>query len=316
MRFSVIIPLYNKAPYVRNALESVIGQSFMDFELIVVDDGSSDESYDIAFSVLKTSNIRYQIIHQQNAGVSVARNNGVFASMGDYLCFLDADDWWDPAFLEKMDSLIRSYPDAGIYGTNYYYVKKGRKRICITKAETGYINYCQVYADTLAMPLTSISVSIPRAVFVEMKGFRPNLRFGEDFNLWIRIALKYKVAFLKEPLAFYFQDSNPEWRGIGHLVDPKYHMLWSLGDLSEYEIVNPDYKHLVDILRTSALLQYHLSKKYRPFAAVELKKVDWSLQSKRVQRLYRMPIFVLIIRRELLFWGSKAKQLLMKLGIL
>ena len=126
MRFSIIIPLYNKAPYIQKALESVFAQTFQDFELIVVDDGSKDSSYETAKSILARAKVNYQLIHQENTGVSTARDNGVAASHGDYLCFLDADDWWAPTFLEKMDCLIRDYPDAGIYGTNYYYVKNGR----------------------------------------------------------------------------------------------------------------------------------------------------------------------------------------------
>ena len=119
MRFSVVIPLYNKAPYVKKALESVFAQTFRDFELIVVDDGSTDDSLNVAKEVLDASGIYHQLIHQDNAGVSTARNNGVASSNGDYICFLDADDWWAPNFLERMDWLIKEYPEAGIYGVNY-----------------------------------------------------------------------------------------------------------------------------------------------------------------------------------------------------
>jgi len=101
MRFSVIIPLYNKAPYIEKALQSVLEQTFDDFEVIVVDDGSSDDSYSIAKSVLEASEKPFKLIHQENAGVSTARNNGVAASHGEFICFLDGDDWWAPTFLER-----------------------------------------------------------------------------------------------------------------------------------------------------------------------------------------------------------------------
>ena len=117
MRFSVIIPLYNRGLYISKALASVLEQSFRDFELIVVDDGSTDDSFQIAQSVLKNADVQHQLIHQENAGVGTTRNNGVLAASGDYICFLDADDWWAPSFLERMDWLIHEYPDAGIYGT-------------------------------------------------------------------------------------------------------------------------------------------------------------------------------------------------------
>lgn len=308
MRFSVIIPLYNKAPYVRKALESVLGQTFRDFELIIVDDGSTDDSYTAAKSALEGVEIQYQLIHQNNAGVSTARNNGVTASNGDYLCFLDADDWWAPTFLEKMDGLIRDYPDAGIYGMNYYYVKNGKERVCVTGAETGYIDYCKVYAEKLSMPLWTGAVSLPRHIFDEMGGFKAHLRLGEDFDLWIRIALKYKVAFLNEPQSYYYQDSDATWRLVGKLHNPKTHMLWNLDYLSEEERLNPDYKQLIDNLRTYSLMPYYLSKEYRADAKKELEKVDWERQPGRVRRLYKMPIPCLKTRRTVLSLGSRIKQ--------
>ena len=312
MRFSVIIPVYNKGPYIKKALESVMGQSFRDFELVVVDDGSADDSYDVAKSVLDDSKVKYQLLQQKNAGVSTARNNGVAASCGDYLCFLDADDWWESSFLEKMDQFIRDYPEAGIYGTNYYYVKNGRSRVFVSGVETGYINYCQSYAQTLRMPFCVGAVCVSRQVFDGMGGFRPHLKLGEDFDLWIKIVLKYKVAYLNEPLLYYYQDSDANWRGVGHLTDPKYHMLWNLDYLSDEEKTNPDYKQLIDNLRTYSLLPYYLSSQYRDVAKKELDKVDWDNQPAKIRRLYRLPIPFLRLRRQVLKWGSNIKQWLIK----
>lgn len=311
MRFSVVIPLYNKAPYIKKALQSVIGQSFRDFELIVVDDGSSDDSLIVAEETLKGSGTHYHLIHQDNAGVGTARNNGVAASHGDYICFLDADDWWAQDFLQKMDWLIKDYPDAGIYGTNYYIISRGKQRIALHIPNTGYINYCDCYRR-LQMPLTSISVAIPRSVLQETGGFKSHLKLGEDFDLWIRIALKAKVAYLDEPLAYYFQDSDPVWRGTGHLIDPQYHMLWNLGYLEAEEKTNPDYKRLIDELRTYGLMPYLLSPKYRDKAKRELVKVDWAKQSRKNRFLYHCPVFFLRSRRTILRWGSKVKQWIIK----
>ena len=312
MRFSVVIPLYNKGPYIRKALESVYDQSFKDFELIVVDDGSSDNSFFVAKESLKDCSVKYKLLHQDNSGVSIARNNGVAASQGEYICFLDADDWWASTFLERIDWLIREYPDAGIYGTNYYYVKNNKQIVCVSNTETGYIDYCKVYYEQFAMPLTSISVAINRVIFNEFGGFRPTLKLGEDFDLWIRIALKYKVAFLNEALAFYYQDSAPEWRGIRQMQKPKCHMLWNLDYLSEEERRNPDYKRLIDRLRTYSLLPYYLTKEHRKAARAELDKVDWSSQSKIIRTLYSTPIPILKCRMALLKLGSRIKQTIIK----
>ena len=277
-----------------------------------MDDGSTDDSFKVAQYILKDADVKHQLIRQENAGVSTARNNGVMAASGDYICFLDADDWWAPSFLERMNWLIHEYPDAGIYGMNYYVVKNGRQRICVTTAQTGYINYCRTYAEKLQMPLWTGAVSIPRPVFCETGGFKPHLKLGEDFDLWIRIALSHKVAFLDEPLAYYFQDSDPVWRGTGHLTDPKVNMLWNLDYLSEEEKKNPDYKQLIDNLRTYSLLPYYLSDRYRKDAKQELAKVDWKKQPRKARSLYRYPVWLLKLRRRFLKTGSKIKQRLIR----
>ena len=195
---------------------------------------------------------------------------------------------------------------------NYYYVKNGQQRICVTTAKTGYINYCRTYSEKLQMPLTSISVAIPKVVFQSSGGFKPHLKLGEDFDLWIRISMTQKVVFLDEPLAYYFQDSNPTWRGTGHLIDPQAHMLWNLDYLSEEEKKNPDYKRLIDNLRTYSLLPYYLSDKYRAYAKQELAKVDWRKQPRQTRQLYKLPVWFLKFRRQFLKTGSRIKQRLIK----
>ncbi len=314
MRFSVIIPLYDKAPYVAKAIQSVLAQVFTDFELVIIDDGSKDDSAVIAEKNIENhSNCR--LIRQENAGVSMARNNGVAASHGDYLCFLDADDWWEPAFLEEMSKLIEEFPDAGIYGTSYTIVNETKHKTRVAPIgvdsgfEKGYINYCQVYAKTLAMPLTSISVAIPRIVFDEMKGFPQGIKLGEDFLLWIHIALKYKVVFLNKPLAFYNQDVDVANRGTNHLHRPEEHMLWNLDDLESVEHEDKDYKQLVDNLRVYSLMPYFLSEQYHVLAQLELAKVDWSKQNVKWKKIYNLPVGILKIRSKMWKVGALMKHL-------
>lgn len=319
IRFSVIIPLYNKAPYVAKTLQSVFDQTFTDWELIVVNDGSTDNSLQVATEVVEGVSERFpegklNIISQNNSGVSVARNNGVAASHGEYVCFLDADDWWETTFLEEMDKLISEFPDAGIYGTGYNIINETRHKTRVAPIgvdenfEKGYINYCKVYAKTLCMPLTSITVAIRRAVFDEMQGFKPNLKLGEDFELWIRIALKYKVSFLNKALANYNQDVDAANRGTHHLHAPENHMLWNLDYLEEEEKKNSDYKQLIDKLRTYGLLNYYISQAYHDAAQQELSKVDWKRQPPFCVKLYRKPVFYLRLRQRVLTYGSKLKH--------
>lgn len=312
--FSVIIPLYNKAPYVRKTVESILCQTFTDYELIIIDNGSNDGSSEI---VAGFTDSRIRIIRlEENIGVSNARNKGVSLSTAPYITFLDADDWWEPTFLEEMAGLIERHPGAGIYGTGYYIIKNSKERVAPIGVEEGFtegeINYCHVYAKTLCMPLTSITVAMPRAIFDETGGFKPHLKLGEDFDLWIRIALKHKVVFLNKPLSNYNQDVDVTYRGTHHLRAPKEHMLWNLGYLEPNEKANPDYKQLIDNLRTYGLLPYLLTKQYRLAARQELAKVDWTRQPIATRRLYRMPSIYLKSRMYFFKLGSMVKQFLIK----
>ena len=224
MKFSVIIPLYNKAPYVRKALESVCAQTYRDYELIVINDGSTDNSAVVADEYLKaTDGIDYQIISQQNAGVSAARNNGVAQASGDYIAFLDADDWWEPTYLEKMAQLIEDYPEAGLYACNYVYYKPGKTHVALD-IPTGYINYPKAYYESLAMPVWTGAAMISRKVFDENGGFPVGIKLGEDFLLWAKIALRYPVVFLNEPLAWYNNDVPATLRATRNLHAPEHHI--------------------------------------------------------------------------------------------
>lgn len=299
MMFSIIIPLYNKEAYVTKALESVLAQTFRDFELIVVDDGSGDRSREMAEAVLLKATIPYQILCQENAGVSVARNNGVAASKGDYLCFLDADDWWSQTFLEEMAGLISEYPDAGLYGTGYTIVNETKRKTRVAPVgvedgfEKGYINYFQVYAKTLCMPVTSITACIPKRDFERVGGFPEGITLGEDFLLWTQIAKDHKVAFLNNPLANYNQDVNGTSRAVGQLHTPSRHMLWNLHRFSDMESSNPDYKRLIDRIRAYGLWSYWLSPQYHSLAEEELEKVDKCNLDKYWKTVYRFPAWIM-----------------------
>jgi len=316
MRFSIIVPVFNKAESVRDTLESVTSQSFSDWELIIVDDGSDDASLEVVKSFISDApDLPIHLISQENSGVSTARNNGVEASSGTYLCFLDADDRWESDFLEQMEGLIRLYPDAGIYGTSYFLVKNhNRKPAPIALNEgfyRGYLDYFKVYSRYLCQPLWTGAVCVPRDVFLEEGGFKSYLSLGEDFELWARIALKHKVAFLNEQLACYSQDSDNANRATKRLHDPANHFLWHVHFLEE-EKGNADCKILLDKMRVEGLLDYYLSYRYSSIAAEELNKVDWSGQPDRMVRLYNTPKFVLWLRNDLLKVGSMVKRSMIK----
>lgn len=336
MKFSVIIPLYNKAPYVKKALESVCAQTYRDYEIIVINDGSTDNSAIIVEEYLNgVEGISYKILSQRNAGVSAARNNGVAQASGDYIAFLDADDWWNPTFLERMAQLIQDYPEAGLYASNYIYYKPGKTRVAVNNIETGYFNYPKSYYEGGAMPIWTGATMIPRNVYDKTGGFPLGIKLGEDFILWAKIALKYKVAFLNEPLAWYNNDVPANLRATRNLHHPNNHMLFRMefiGDslefvgnensnadaiaYSQFPIANlptkVDWKLLIDKLRVIGLLDYWLSKEFRNIAAEELKKVDWSMQPSSVKRMYKTPIWMLKAKRLVMNWGSWCKQRIIK----
>lgn len=308
--FSIIMPLYNKAPYVRKAVESVVRQTFADWELIVVDDGSDDGGAEL---VKAFSDTRIRMIRQENMGVSMARNNGVSVAQGDYICFLDADDWWCDGYLESMQELIARHPDAGLYSTAYLLVKNGRQRqapIGVAADFTeGIIDYCSVYAKTLCMPVFTGATCVPRRIFDEQQGFNRLLSLGEDFDLWLHIAQKHPVVLLNQPLAYYNQDADPRHRAIRRLHDPAHHVLWNLPEMEAREDSDPAYKQLIDNLRVYGLYPYYLSKRFRDAAHQELAKVDWQRQPRCWRRRYNTPILLLQIRELLLRMAAKIKAL-------
>ena len=314
LRFTVVMPLYNKAPYVHKAVESIVGQTFGDWELWVVDDGSTDGSDEV---VKQFCDPRIHLHRQPNTGVGAARNKGVAlsgeaASRLPFIAFLDADDWWEPTFLEEMAALIDRHPEAGIYGTGYHIVKNGRRRVAPIGVDEGFaegeINYFQVYARTLCMPLTSITVCIPREVFESTAGFPEGIKLGEDFLLWASIALHHKVVLLNKALANYNQDVDTAHRGTHHLYPPQEHMLWNLQLVEPKEQNNPDFKQLADNLRTYGLLPYYISKKYHIAARQELARVDWDKQPEKYRKLYMRPVFILRQRQWILKLASRIKQ--------
>lgn len=313
MKFSIIIPLYNKAPYIRKALETVCAQTYRDYEIIVVNDGSTDDSALVAESYLQhAEGICYTIISQDNAGVATARNRGVKHASGQYMAFLDADDWWEPDYLARMAELIADYPQAGVYGCNYVYYKPGKTRVALN-IPTGYINYPKAYYEGSAMPIWTGATIMPKTVLEEMGGFPLGIKLGEDFLLWAKTALHYKVAFLNEPLAYYNNDVPANMRATRNLHEPEHHMLFRLDLSFGDEKLSEDWQRLLDKLRVNGLLDYWMSEAYHDSAAEELKKVDWSQQSAAVKQMYQMPIWLLRNKRWIMRVGSMLKQAILKL---
>ena len=298
--FSIIIPLYNKSPYIEKALHSVISQTFQNFEVIIVDDGSTDGSAQRVDELFRTQGLlsdKYKLIRQLNQGVSTARNNGVKLAHYNYLAFLDADDWWSPEYLENMKQLIENYPQSGIYASSYYKVKYGKttpaKIVVDDGFQDGLINYFQVYAKTLWMPLWTGATIIKKSLFEELNGFKPQLKLGEDFDLWVRVAAKYPVAFINKPLAFYNQDVEVDTRAVGvKLYEPHEHMLFS--SYNENLQLNQDFIFLFERLALYGLLPYYLKGKNQYETKKILMSIHWEWHETKYKFYYRiMPVCLL-----------------------
>ncbi|HTY52849.1 MAG TPA: glycosyltransferase family A protein [Methanomicrobiales archaeon] len=207
---SVVIPLYNKGQYIGRAVESVRNQTFRDSEIIVVDDGSTDDGPAVVEGI---GDPRIRIISQKNSGVSAARNRGVRIAGSDFVAFLDADDEWTPVHLETLLKLRREYPGAGMYSTAHQIMDysgtlrtPGYRAIPPPPWEGLLPGFFRSIA-TGEYPVNASVAGIPRGIFLEFGGFPEGMWWGEDLDLFGRIALKYPVAFSWTIGAIYHHDT-------------------------------------------------------------------------------------------------------------
>lgn len=202
---SIIIPLYNKEASIATALRGVLAQSYQDFEVVVVDDGSTDGG---AAVVEQFDDPRIRLIRQTNGGVSAARNRGIAEAKGEHIAFLDADDEWMPTFLEEIAALIAAYPECRARATNYIFNSNGVQSPTLLRkmpfsGERGVLtNYFEV-ASCSHPPVCSICVCIDRDLLQKIGGFPLGIKSGEDLLTWARIAVRTQWAYSMKPLAQY-----------------------------------------------------------------------------------------------------------------
>lgn len=205
-KISVVIPLFNKEKAIRNTIQSVLNQTVQDFELIVVNDGSTDGSRQVVESI---SDPRITLINKENAGVSSARNVGIKAASSDYIALLDGDDFWDKSFLEEQLKLIADFPNAAMWGVNYAFIKGENCTPCQQGLGEGFRGYVTCYFETNHNDLfCSSSVVIIRTVIKDIGYFDERICSSEDVDLWYRIILKYPVVYYDVVLAFYNQNAE------------------------------------------------------------------------------------------------------------
>lgn len=191
---SVVVPTFNRAGQLAQAIDSVLAQTYPHWELIVVDDGSQDETP----RLLATYSQRIRTIRQENRGVSAARNRGILAAGGEFIALLDSDDYWLPDKLAAQVALFRQHPALMLCQTEEIWVRKGRR----VNPKTRHRKFAgMIFEKTLPLCLISpSSVMLRRALLDEAGLFDETLPACEDYDLWLRITWKYPVGLIETPL--------------------------------------------------------------------------------------------------------------------
>ncbi len=218
---SIVIPLYNKKAHIKRTLDSVISQEMTNFELIVIDDGSTDGSGEI---VKDYNDPRITLISQENKGVSKARNLGILKAQGNLIAFLDADDEWKPQFLREILKLQELFPSAGAYATAYEQITpQGSLRMCppknILEGGTEYGVLSNYFKVGLHYPVCASAVAIPKNILEEIGGFPADICPCEDLAVFLKVALNYQIAWTYKPLAIYYQDATNRRYGFIRFVE-------------------------------------------------------------------------------------------------
>ncbi|WP_167815755.1 glycosyltransferase family 2 protein [Methanocorpusculum sp. GPch4] len=241
-RISIIVPLYNKVNEVQRAIDSIFAQTIQNFELIIVDGGSTDGSLDVIKKY--ESDSRYHLIHQLSKGLPAGRNEGIAAAGADLIAFLDADDEWLPTYIEQILKLNADYPSAGLYATAYiptYGNQTQKLPLCeIPKKPWNGILDSYFRSTALAMqpPFSPCCVTIPKSTYDRVGLFNPSLNIGEDTEMWGRIALCLPIAYSSTEGAKYHWISNNKMTNIRMPIDhhPFYKYILSLPE--QEEVIN------------------------------------------------------------------------------
>ncbi len=209
-KVTVIIPTYNAIAYLPSTVDSVIQQTFTDFEVLIVDDGSTDETVEW---VSKLVDPRVRLISQANQGVAVARNQGIASAQGEYVAFLDADDLWEPTKLEKQVKCLDENPQVGLVNTSIVNIDEQGKPL-------GAVNASDVEGNVLKyiveenLILCGSAPMVRRSCLEAVQGFDQQLMSAEDWDLWIRLSARYDFAVVREPLVLYRQHLNSKSNNI------------------------------------------------------------------------------------------------------
>jgi hypothetical protein len=284
---SVIIPLYNKAAFIGRALRSVLAQSVQAFEIVVVDDGSTDGGPGILAEV---QDPRLRLFRQPNQGVSAARNRGIAQAQANLVAFLDADDEWTATFLETILRLRARFPEAQVFGTSYVYAYEDghwrlpRLRTPADERWEGILGDYFRVAATSDPPLWSSAVAATKAALQSIQGFPEGVASGEDLLTWAKLAARYPVAYSTQRLSLYHMQEDGIPSMLARRPDPRdvvgaelRKLLAGVGPARRKWLRR--YIGLWDKMRASTLLQHGDTRAAlrRSAAAMWRRPLDWKL---------------------------------------
>ena len=252
---SIVIPLYNKAKSIERTIQSVLDQSYADFELIVVNDGSTDNSLNVVQEYVrekcKVYGVKCKIISQDNAGVSAARNRGIKEAKGEYVAFLDGDDVWETDYLEAMARLINDYPNASLYGLGFGWIRNGER------IPRNGDNMRGVIPDdwTWLMRFWTSTCCAPKKAILEVGLFNESLSHGEDLDMWWRLMLHGTAVFDNtREFAYYVQDA--ENRAMHRVPSIDKHVVSIIGQYAEARKNNDAFRKAFDTQMIYFLYEY------------------------------------------------------------
>ncbi|WP_243472610.1 glycosyltransferase family 2 protein [Winogradskyella sp. MH6] len=309
--FSVVIPLYNKANYIASTLKSVLDQTFTDYEVIIVDDGSKDESVKV---VETFTDPRIKLIQQPNKGASVARANGIKTANGKYIALLDADDVWKPNHLSALKETIDCFPYAVLYCTNYN-IKRSKDFTTPAVFNFKYKSEPLIIEDFFRANVinyipSSSSSSFKKEDYFKIDGYKEELKTGQDIDLWVQFALFGRVAFNPKVTMVYnfFDTSSLSNRDYN---DSRYEFINSY---KNEEQKNPSLKFYMDINRHALAIRYKLlgsdNSKVKQLKA-DIKKENLNLKQlitlylPRTLLLYLKNLHAFLIRHKIYLSANK-----------
>ena len=283
--FSVIIPYYKKRQYIERCLDSVLNQSFQNFEIILVDDGSDDDLEQIV-------NLKYKdklkLIRQVNQGVSAARNRGISNATHDYIAFLDADDYWSPAYLQKNAEIIKKEATVKIIGSHY---TRNKSEIELGPSDLNYFEFKNYWHVAIRNTyFTSSSTIINRSFFLQNPGFNSNLKRGEDLDVWFRtVASGGKSFFINNTLVYYSdEDQNQATKKVFNLEDSIIYRMKDEYNLLAEQYSNPELKKFAERFIRSRLLSYYFQKESHGEARKLMEKIGKGSGIARL--IYSLPV--------------------------